>query len=147
MNRRRTLLIAGTLVALSATRSGAVPAESGPLIPPAPAECPAGAPQRSTGAKPNYYPEQAAGTNITGAVRMKCRVTACGLLEKCEVISEDPTGYGFGKAALGMSKLFKMRTVTRDGRPVGGSKIIIPMKFQPPPTVPAAGTAQSGEQK
>jgi protein TonB len=62
----------------------------------------------------------------------RCLLIASGTLENCEVLSEDPPGYGFGQAALGMSKLFKMRPQTRDGKPVGGATVVVPLKFQAP---------------
>jgi protein TonB len=69
---------------------------------------------------------------MPGISRIKCTVTACGTLENCEVLSEDPPGYGFGEAALGMSKLFKMRPQTKGGQPVGGATVVIPLKFEVP---------------
>ena len=39
---------------------------------------------------------------------------------------------GFGEAAISLSKMFKMRPQTRDGAPVGGASIVIPLTFNPP---------------
>jgi protein TonB len=88
-----------------------------------------------------YYPERAARMNMAGSARMKCLVTAEGRLQNCEILSESPEGYGFGQAALNMATLFKMRPQTRDGQPVGGATVVIPLKFNPPsdpPPPPAA---------
>ena len=41
-------------------------------------------------------------------------------------------GPGLGTAALKLTRLFKMRPQTRDGQPVGGAKINIPITFQLP---------------
>ena len=39
---------------------------------------------------------------------------------------------GFGDAAMKMTKLFKMRPQTKDGAPVDGGKITIPIVFNVP---------------
>jgi len=48
------------------------------------------------------------------------------------VVSEDPGDQDFGSAALRMSKLFKMKPMTRDGAPVAGGQVRIPIRFQLP---------------
>lgn len=45
------------------------------------------------------YPRRAAKSEIEGDSRVECIVAAQGRL-RCRVISEDPKGYGFGKAAV-----------------------------------------------
>ena len=56
-------------------------------------------------------------------------MNARGTLEGCSVTSEDPADMGFGDAALKMSKLFKMRPMSRDGQPVDGGTVRIPLRF------------------
>ena len=79
-----------------------------------------------------YYPERAQRMNVEGRASIACTVNARGTLEGCSVVSEDPGDAGFGDAALRMSKLFKMRPMTRDGSPVDGGKITIPISFRLP---------------
>jgi len=76
-----------------------------------------------------YYPERAQRMNVSGRASISCTVNARGTLEGCSVTSEDPSDAGFGDAALRMSKLFKMRPMTKDGAPVDGGRITIPIKF------------------
>ena len=64
-----------------------------------------------------------------GHAVIKCRVTAQGTMESCVVVSEDPPGLGFGKAALRMACLFKMKPKIVDGRPADGGEATIPIQF------------------
>jgi TonB family protein len=73
-----------------------------------------------------YYPR---GANTSGLVRLECVVTADGGLEGCVAEVEDPPDQGFGKAAVAMSHLFKMKPETRDGQPVSGAMVTIPIRF------------------
>jgi TonB family protein len=88
-------------------------------------------------------PPAAGAEQVDGRARVSCTVTAEGRLVDCAVISEEPAGYGFGDAALRTSKLFKMNPIGRDGRPVAGAKVVIPMVFKPPPAAsgPEGGAA------
>jgi hypothetical protein len=50
----------------------------------------------------------------------------------CKVADEAPAGMGFGEAALAFSKSFRMKPMLRDGKPVDGGIINIPIRFSPP---------------
>ncbi len=75
------------------------------------------------------YPERALTMGKTGVAFLDCTVTASGALAGCSVASETPAGFGFGSAALRLSKLFKMSPRTEDGLPVGGASVHIPLRF------------------
>jgi len=66
----------------------------------------------------------------SGKVVVTCVVSSRGLLERCALDNETPTGHGFGSAALAMSSIFVMRPMTVDGLPVGGSEVSIPISFE-----------------
>jgi protein TonB len=70
--------------------------------------------------------------NVEGHASISCTVNAHGTLENCSVTNESPSDQGFGDAAMRMSKLFKMRPMTKDGAPVDGGKITIPIAFRLP---------------
>jgi TonB family protein len=80
----------------------------------------------------NYYPKVAAEAHVEGEATIHCNVTETGLLAACAVAQESPAGQGFGQAALNLAQLFKMRPMTRDGVPVSGGKINIPIRFRLP---------------
>jgi TonB family protein len=89
----------------------------------------------------NYYPASAARAGVNGRALLECSVGADGFLQYCLVLGESPEGYGFGDAALRMFPLFKMRPETRDGFPVEGAKVDIPIAFQMPADAGGGGYA------
>ena len=75
------------------------------------------------------YPALAKRSWVTGRAVIECGVMVSGLLEDCAIIDESPAGYGFGAAALKMSRSFQMRPQTRDGVPISGAQVMIPISF------------------
>ncbi len=76
------------------------------------------------------YPPGAAHAGLNGGAVISCHVTALGTLVECKVDDERPAGKGFGEAALKLGRLFKMRPITKDGLPVAGGTVHIPIRFQ-----------------
>ena len=76
-----------------------------------------------------FFPGAAMVTEKSGRATVRCTVTVEGTLSACSVMEEYPVDYGFGDAALRMAPLFKMRPMTRDGQPVGGGTVQIPISF------------------
>lgn len=121
---------------------------AGPALPPAagpPAPSPASAAPRSLATparltnpvwleRPNaadfsrYYPPRALDREQGALVRLSCLVDADGRIA-CTVASEDPPGWGFGEAALRISRHFRMAPATRDGEPTLGGRIEVPIRF------------------
>lgn len=86
--------------------------------------------RRPTGADlARNYPRAAIQRGLAGREVMQCTVAADGGLFGCEILEESPADAGFGEATLKMSSLFKMRPMTKDGQPVAGGKIRIPLRF------------------
>jgi periplasmic protein TonB len=76
------------------------------------------------------YPERASRLEKSGTVRLTCKVRANGTLENCNVLSENPRDLGFGDAALKLVPKFQMKPETRDGEPVNGASVTIPITFR-----------------
>jgi len=75
------------------------------------------------------FPQKAIRYRVNGRAEIGCTVAATGFLEACEVIDESPAEFGFGAAALKMAGSFQMRPMTRNGVPVTGAQVHIPIVF------------------
>ncbi len=89
------------------------------------------------------YPKLASFLGVAGEVTLDCAVSVDGAMHDCKVLTELPTGLGFGSAALGMAPRFAMRPRTVNGAPVGGAIVRIPIRYLQPEqdAIPAAGPA------
>ncbi len=76
-----------------------------------------------------YYPLDAAKSQVTGRATIRCRVLASGSLRECVAIDESPAEFGFGAAAVKMAREFQMRPKTLDGKPVTDGVVEIPINF------------------
>lgn len=73
--------------------------------------------------------QSARAADMAGWAVIKCEITAKGALTRCVTLVESPVKYDFGKSALRMSGMFRMKPATKDGRPVEGGTILIPFLF------------------
>jgi TonB family protein len=89
-----------------------------------------------------FYPKAAADAHIEGRAILRCQVAATGELADCTTSNEEPLGQGFGDAALKLAAYFKMRPMTKDGLPVSGGKINIPIRFMLPKQDPPTPSAE-----
>ena len=67
-----------------------------------------------------FYPRRALQNGVEGRAVLECQVTTSGALSPCVVVSETPTGWAFGEAALRIASEYRMQPATLDGAPTTG---------------------------
>lgn len=76
-----------------------------------------------------YYPPRALERGMEARVVMECAVSTQGLLN-CSVVSETPENWGFGDAALRISRDYQMVPAMRDGLPIAARyRLVAPFEL------------------
>jgi TonB family protein len=75
------------------------------------------------------FPQRALNSGQSGRVTLDCTASGSGALD-CSIGNELPRGYGFGSAALNLSRQFRIAPTTNDGRSVAGGHISVPVEFR-----------------
>lgn len=76
-----------------------------------------------------YFPDRALADGQSGNVTLSCIVGGGGRLA-CSVASESPAGYGFGRAAINISRQLRVRTTLPDGSSAEGREMRLPLSFR-----------------
>lgn len=78
------------------------------------------------------YPAAAIRNGDTGAATLNCAVRVDGTLTDCSVRNETPGGLGFGRAALSLSRYFRMSPQSVNGQAVDGARVNVTTRFTLP---------------
>jgi protein TonB len=78
------------------------------------------------------YPDRALERGVGGLATVNCLVQPTGRVTDCRLTNETPGGYGFARAAQGLTRHFQISPRTVDGAAVG-SRVNIAIRFNPPP--------------
>lgn len=82
------------------------------------------------------YPPAAFQASKSGAVELECRALAGGALQDCIVAKEEPSGQGFGDAALKLTPDLRLQARTLSGQSVAGRRVRFPVDFEPVDSLP-----------
>lgn len=77
------------------------------------------------------YPGRAITAGVAGSASLNCLVLPSGGVTDCNVTRETPGGYGFGRAAQGLSRHFRVNPRTVNGA-AEGSRVNINLRFTAP---------------
>jgi TonB family protein len=87
------------------------------------------------------FPQSALKAGVMSArVVMTCKVIAGGRLDACTMLSEEPQGYGLGKATLPLASAFQLSPWSQDGVPLVGTDVRVPIRYafeEAPPQTPS----------
>lgn len=78
------------------------------------------------------FPDRAQRMEVSGRVVLSCMLDDRGVVTSCDIVEETPAGYGFGDAALRLSRLFRAKARKVDGQTVGGTTVPLTLTFQVP---------------
>lgn len=78
------------------------------------------------------YPSAAEARGVGGMAELSCLVRVDGSLTGCSVTSETPGNQGFGRAAMSLSRYFRLSPRTVDGQAVDGARVTMAIRFDLP---------------
>lgn len=77
-----------------------------------------------------HTPYEAVRDGVSGTVVLMCQVNHEHRARRCRIEREAPAAYGFGHAALRLSRLFRIQPFMRNGEPQYDAWIRIPVLFE-----------------
>lgn len=118
------------------TAEASDPVADAPIVepvrqPPAVIRNPSWSRQPSADQMMRVYPGRAITAGVAGSASLNCLVLPSGAVTDCDVSRETPGGYGFGRAAQGLSRHFRVNPRTVNGA-AEGSRVNINLRFNLP---------------
>lgn len=83
------------------------------------------------------FPQTANGVNNV-RVALLCSADEAGALSGCTVDREEPSGMGYGQAALALAPKFRVGAWSVDGLPTYGAKVRVPIRYELKPVAQAS---------
>lgn len=77
----------------------------------------------------SLQPQAARNARREGRVAIRCTIRLDTRLDRCSVVNEQPSGFGFGDAALLASGYFRFAPPMTNGRPVEGQTVVVVVTF------------------
>ena len=75
-----------------------------------------------------FQPERAHRAGVTGGAVVDCAAKADGSLTDCKTLKVAPAGWEYELAGrIAAARLFKLKPLLEDGRPVSGMRVIVPV--------------------
>lgn len=78
-----------------------------------------------------HMPRRAREDRVGGRATLSCLIVSTGRLDGCAIVSQQPTDYGFGDAALEVARYYRMPTLTQTGLSVEGATVRVAIAFSP----------------
>lgn len=79
-----------------------------------------------------FHPQEALRQRISGVGVIRCRIKADTTLDRCQVVSESPSGMGFGPAAVqAATNLYRFRPATLNGQYDDSVTVNVVVEFGP----------------
>lgn len=76
-----------------------------------------------------FFPDEALDSGQSGRVVLDCVIVGNGRLD-CSVAQESPQGFGFGRAAMGISRQLRVQPTMPDGSSASGRHLRLPLNFR-----------------
>lgn len=77
------------------------------------------------------HPRRALAARRSGVAIINCRIQLDTRLNACRVVSESPSGEGFGEAGLSVVSYYRFQPPTRNGRPLDDQGVTVTVEFGP----------------
>lgn len=79
-----------------------------------------------------FFPPRAWERGISGQTTLSCIATVSGILSDCQVVSETPANWGFGTAAVRLTRLYRLDISSSSGQAIAGRRTELTINWEAP---------------